>query len=124
MASIGKSETKPEILVRKFLFANGYRFRKNVRNLPGTPDIVLPKYKVVIFVHGCFWHGHLSCTRSKLPTTNVDFWKKKIEGNKYRDKAQIYALKKMGWKVITIWQCSMRNNHLKQKQFNKLLKSL
>ena len=117
MSKISGKETKPEILVRKFLFANGFRFRKNVKKLPGTPDIVLPKYKTVIFVHGCFWHGHEKCKYSKRPETKKEFWKNKIEGNIKRDRKNINELKKLGWKVITIWQCEIRN---KLQQKNKL----
>ena len=100
MASITGKETSQEVLVRRFLFSRGLRFRKNVKLLPGAPDIVLPKFKTVIFVHGCFWHGHEGCPRAKLPETNKEFWEKKILGNIKRDKENYELLKKMGWKTI------------------------
>jgi DNA mismatch endonuclease (patch repair protein) len=111
MSKISGKETKPEILVRKFLFANGFRFRKNVKDLPGKPDIVLPKYKTVIFINGCFWHGH-TCKRGTLPETNYEFWAKKIGGNVERDKITVAKLQKQGWKVIIIWQCEIKNEKL------------
>lgn len=110
MSKISGKDTKPEILVRKLLFAKGFRFRKNDKRLPGSPDIVLPKYKTVIFIHGCFWHNHLGCKRSKLPKTNEDFWKKKISENVARDNINIDKIKKMGWKVIIIWQCELEKD--------------
>lgn len=119
MSHISGKETKPEVIVRKFLFANGFRFRKNVKDLPGKPDIVLPKYKTVIFIHGCFWHGH-TCKRGILPTTNVEFWKTKIGGNIERDKRDITELGKQGWRVIVIWQCEIKNNLLRDKRLPKL----
>jgi DNA mismatch endonuclease (patch repair protein) len=119
MSHISGKETKPEILVRKFLFANGFRFRKNVKNLSGKPDIVLPKHKTVIFIHGCFWHGH-TCKRGAFPTTNVEFWKTKIDGNIERDERNVSVLGKQGWKVIVIWQCEIKNIELLNKRLKKL----
>jgi DNA mismatch endonuclease (patch repair protein) len=123
MSRISGKETKPEILIRKFLFANGYRFRKNVKDLPGRPDVVLSKYKTVIFIHGCFWHGH-TCKRGVLPTTNVEFWKTKIGGNVERDKRNITELEKQGWNVIVIWQCEIKNNDLQNERLAKLLSEI
>jgi DNA mismatch endonuclease (patch repair protein) len=123
MSRISGKETKPEILVRKFLFANGFRFRKNVKDLPGKPDIVLPKYKTVIFIHGCFWHGH-TCKRGTLPTTNIEFWKTKIGGNIERDKRDISELEKQGWNVIVIWQCEIKNIELQNERLAKLLSEI
>ena len=123
MSHISSKETKPEILVRKFLFANGFRFRKNVKDLPGKPDIVLPKYKAVIFIHGCFWHGH-TCKRGTPPTTNTEFWKNKINGNTERDKRDIIELQQRGWTVIVIWQCEIRNEKIRQEKLPKLLKTI
>ena len=123
MSKISGKETKPEILVRKFLFANGFRFRKNDKRYPGKPDIVLPKYKTVIFVHGCFWHGH-NCPAGKLPETNIKFWLKKISGNIERDKKNKEELKKLGWNVITIWQCELKNKNERIKTFEKLTNTL
>ena len=107
MSKISGKETKPEILVRKYLFSQGFRYRKNVKNLPGKPDIVLPKYKAVIFVNGCFWHGHENCKKSALPTTNTEFWKEKISSNIIRDKKTYAELSDMGYKVLVIWQCEL-----------------
>jgi len=120
MSHISGKETKPEILVRKFVFANGFRFRKNVKDLPGKPDVVLPKYKTVIFIHGCFWHGH-TCKRGALPESNNEFWAKKIGGNVERDKKNITELQKHGWKVIVIWQCEIKNVELQKERLSKLL---
>lgn len=112
MSKISGKNTKPEIIVRKIVHKLGYRFRLHRRDLPGKPDIVFPKYKKVIFVNGCFWHGHSKCSRSKLPATNIDFWKKKIKGNKQKDKNNHLCLKKMGWNYLVIWQCEIKkNNH-------------
>lgn len=107
MAKIRGDETQPEIVVRKFLFSQGFRFRKNVKTLPGKPDIVLPKYKTVIFIHGCFWHKHKNCKKAQLPETRKEFWENKISGNVERDKKNIRQLKKTGWQVIVLWQCRL-----------------
>jgi DNA mismatch endonuclease, patch repair protein len=107
MSKVSSAETGPEKQVRKLLFSKGFRYRKNVKYLPGKPDIVLPKFKTVILVHGCFWHGHKKCKAAKLPETRKDFWKKKIESNTRRDKRNMLDLKKLGWKVIIVWQCEM-----------------
>ncbi len=120
MSHISGKETKPEILVRKFLFSKGFRFRKNDKRYPGKPDIVLPKHKTVIFVHGCFWHGHKGCKRSQLPGTNVDFWKNKISLNVKRDKENKHKLENLGWIVQTTWQCQLRNNLTMNRTLNKL----
>ena len=124
MSSIGGKETKPEIIVRKFLFSRGYRYRKNVKTLPGKPDIVLPKYKTVIFINGCFWHNHKNCKASKLPETRHDFWKKKITGNILRDKKNYQKLKKLGYKVIIIWLCNLKSKIKREKTFGKILNIL
>ena len=123
MSKISGKETKPEILVRKFLFANGFRFRKNDKRYPCKPDIVLAKYKTIIFVHGCFWHGH-NCPAGKLPETRKDFWKEKINGNVERDKKNIIELQKQGWKVITIWQCELKNKMIQEKTLKNLIDTL
>lgn len=107
MARIRSKNTKPEIMVRKYLFARGFRYRKNVRRLPGTPDIVLRKYRTVIFVNGCFWHGHEGCRYSHLPKSNVEFWRNKIERNKKRDLRERVELRRMGWHVIQVWECQL-----------------
>lgn len=105
MAAIRSKDTKPELIVRRYLWKRGYRYRKNVRGLPGTPDIVLRKYRVAIFVHGCFWHGHGD---TKMPSTNSEFWRYKITRNKERDNRAKQRLKEMGWNVMTVWECQLR----------------
>jgi len=100
--------TKPELIVRRFLFKNGFRFRLNVKDLPGKPDIVLPRYKTIVFVNGCFWHGHENCEASKLPDSNVDYWIKKISSNIMRDSQNIQLLNEAGWNVIIIWECELK----------------
>ena len=109
MSRIRSRNTRPEIIIRKFLFAHGFRFRINVKRLPGTPDIVLRKYKTVIFVNGCFWHGHEGCRYFRLPKSNVDFWKNKIERNKERDLQERIKLRDMGWHVIQFWECQLKH---------------
>ncbi len=116
MSHISGKNTKPEILVRSLLHRMGYRFRIHKKDLPGRPDICLPKHKKVIFVHGCFWHGHENCSRSKRPTTNVEFWNKKIDGNIERDKENIKKLRRLGWQTLMIWTCEIKNQEeLKNK---------
>lgn len=106
MAKIKSRDTKPEWIVRRYLYSRGYRYRKNVKGLPGTPDIVLRKYGIVIFIHGCFWHGHE--VDGHMPHSNSDFWRKKIGRNKLRDERNKAILLKMGWKVMTIWECQLK----------------
>lgn len=108
MSCVKSKNTKPEIWVRKYLFACGFRYRINVKKLPGTPDIVLPKYKTAIFVNGCFWHGHKNCRYFVIPKTRTEWWLDKINRNIDRDQANILALKKSGWRVITIWECQLK----------------
>ncbi len=119
MGSISGKDTKPEILVRKYLFSEGLRFRKNDKRYPGKPDIVLPKYKTVIFVHGCFWHGH-NCPAAKIPETRKDFWKEKIKGNIERDKNNISEVENLGWRVLIIWQCTLKNRKIRIKTLETL----
>lgn len=107
MPRIHSKNTKPEELVRKFLFSQGFRYRKNDAKLPGKPDIVLPKYKAVIFVNGCFWHGHEGCRYFVWPKNNAEFWKEKITGNIQRDKHNHQLLANQGWRVIEIWECQL-----------------
>ena len=108
MSRIKGKDTKPEVLVRKYLFSKGLRFRKNDKRYPGHPYIVLPKYKTIIFVHGCFWHFHENCRYAVMPSSNVDFWKKKLNGNRLRDERNKKALTEMGWNVIVIWECQLK----------------
>ena len=107
MAAVKAKDTKPELLVRKVLSCQGFRYRLNVKNLPGSPDIVLKKYKTVIFINGCFWHGHSKCKKAVLPETNTDFWEKKIEATRIRDKKRIKELKYMGWHCLVCWECAI-----------------
>lgn len=123
MSRIRGKDTKPELILRKFLFSEGYRYRLNDKNLPGKPDIVLPKYKTVVFVHGCFWHGHKGCKYFVLPRTRPQWWKSKIEGTQARDKRVNKLLKKLGWKVTTIYECGLRPAK-KELTLSKLLKML
>ena len=110
MSHIRSTNSKPEEIVRKYLFSKGLRYRKNVRTLPGKPDIVLRKYKTVIFVNGCFWHKH-DCGRFAMPSSNTDYWTKKINGNVERDKANAKLLELQGWKVLVIWECQLKKKH-------------
>lgn len=120
MSKISGKDTKPEILVRRFLFAQGFRFRKNVKELPGKPDIVLAKYKTTIFIHGCFWHGH-DCKSGRLPETRREFWEKKISDNVLRDSKNIKTLQEYGWKVITIWLCQINSISKRNEIFPLLI---
>lgn len=107
MSRIKGKDTKPELLVRKFLHAQSFRYRLHVKDLPGKPDIVLPKYKTVIFIHGCFWHGHKNCKYFKIPQTRTEWWLNKINTNKVNDEKAVKELRKEGWKVIVIWTCKL-----------------
>src|SRR5688572_11830979 len=108
MSRIKSKNTKPEMLVRKFLHAQGFRYRLHDKKLPGKPDIVLPKYRTVIFVHGCFWHGHEHCKYYVIPKTRIDWWLNKINGNITNDEKAMVALDQLGWKVINIWECQLK----------------
>lgn len=121
MASVSGKETKPELTVRKLLFNRGFRYRKNVKSLPAKPDIVLPKYKTVILVHGCFWHQHENCSKAKRPTSRVEFWNEKLDETIKRDKKNIGLLKDLGWKVIIVWECELRDMEMLS---NRLLPTL
>lgn len=109
MSRIHSTNTKPEEIVRKNLFAQGFRYRKNDRRYPGKPDIVLPMYHTVIFVHGCFWHYHKDCPYFVMPKSNVQFWEPKLENNRYRDQKNIEELCAAGWRVIIVWECELKN---------------
>ncbi len=123
MASISGRETQPEISVRSFLFGHGFRFRKNVKTLPGKPDIVLAKHQTVILIHGCFWHGH-HCNKATRPTSNIEFWSSKIDGNITRDKKVKAKLKKAGWRIITVWECQLMSRKKFGITMSKILKKL
>ena len=126
MSRIRSNNTKPEKIVRSYLFSRGLRFRKNDRHYPGHPYIVLPKYNTVVFVHGCFWHRHEGCRYATTPTTNVEYWNNKFQMNTSRDKRNQEELKKMGWHVLIIWECQLkkdiRDNSL-QKLYYSILKN-
>ena len=109
MARIRSRDTKPEKWLRSYLHARGFRFRVHVKDLPGRPDVVLPKYRTVIFVHGCFWHGHRGCRRGNKPKSNQDYWIPKIESNKARDKKHALALRQAGWRVLAVWECAVKD---------------
>lgn len=111
MSQIKGSKTKPEEIVAKYLFSQGFRYRRNVKKLPGTPDIVLRKYKTVIFINGCFWHMHENCNYFVWPKDNAEFWREKLLRNKERDAAKIEQLKELGWKVITVWERQLKHGN-------------
>lgn len=108
MSRISGGNTKPEIVVRKLIHSMGFRYRLHVKNLPGKPDIVLPRHRKIIVVNGCFWHGHENCQRSKKPATNIEFWNSKIAGNVERDKRNNAVLKEMGWQILVVWGCETK----------------
>lgn len=123
MSKVSGKDTKPEVLVRRFLFSKGFRYRKNVDGLKGKPDIVLPKYKTIIFVHGCFWHGHENCEAARLPASNMEYWTKKISSNVIRDLQNIQLLKESGWNVIVIWECELKMIR-KANRLNNLIREI
>src|SRR5215212_1049052 len=114
MSRIKGKDTKPEMLVRKFLHAQGFRYRLHDKKLPGKPDIVLPKYKTVIFVHGCFWHGHKGCKYFVIPKTRTEWWVKKIKGNATKDLESVKTLRLAGWRIINIWECDLKLGKLQK----------
>ncbi len=120
MSRIRGKNTKPEEIVRKYLFSRGFRYRKNDRRYPGKPDIVLPKYKTVIFVNGCFWHQHEGCRYASVPKSRQDFWLPKLQGNVERDQRNIEALKKAGWSVIVIWECEIKSKKGRDDALSRL----
>ena len=124
MSSIRGKNTKPEILVRKSLHARGFRFRLHNKKLPGSPDIVLPKYGVAIMVNGCFWHGHKGCRYATKPKTNIEFWEAKIARNRHRDEVTTAHLEALGWTVITVWECELRNSSQLDDRFNALAEEI
>lgn len=122
-SQIHSKNTKPEEIVRKYLFAQGLRYRKNDKRYPGHPDIVLPKYKTVIFVHGCFWHLHKGCSRAKLPTSNVEFWRKKLSANAERDIKEKNELEAIGWRVLVVWECQLKKA-IREQTLRKLCEQI
>jgi DNA mismatch endonuclease, patch repair protein len=123
MSRIRSRDTKPEMLVRRYLHALGYRYTLHNKKLPGKPDIVLSKYNTIIFIHGCFWHGHTNCKYYKLPGTNTQWWAAKIATNKANHKKAATALTKQGWQVITVWECTLKKDRL-QKTLERLTEKL
>ena len=123
MSRIRNKDTKPELLVRKFLHKNGFRYRLHVKDLPGKPDIVLPKYKTVIFIHGCFWHGHEGCKYFTIPKTRAEWWTSKIFRNKQVDSESINDLQNAGWYIQEIWACELKSKNL-QNTLSKLILDL
>ena len=126
MSRIKSSQTKPEVIVRRFLFSKGLRYRKNDKKLPGKPDIVLPKYKTVVFVNGCFWHHH-DCGRFVWPSSNVEYWHNKINRNVERDAKNTVLLSEQGWKVLTIWECQLKKKVAEenlQLLYNRIIKNI
>lgn len=109
MASVKSCNTKPEVMVRKLLHSLGYRFRLQRKDLPGRPDIVLPKYKIAIFVNGCFWHRHKGCKKATMPTSHLEYWKAKFARNITRDKENYHKLEELGWNVLIIWECELKS---------------
>ena len=114
MSQIKARDTKPEILVRQYLHAHGFRYRLHVKDLPGKPDIVLPKYKTAILINGCFWHGHHGCKYYVVPKTRTEWWQQKINGNIANDEKAILALQQLGWKIIVIWECELKKNRIEE----------
>lgn len=110
MKNIRSKNTTPELIVRKFLYNKGYRYRLHDKKLPGKPDIVLRKFNTVIFINGCFWHGHKNCSEAKKPKSNSEFWKTKIVSNQQRDRENIESLSILGWRVLTIWECQLKKD--------------
>jgi DNA mismatch endonuclease (patch repair protein) len=124
MSRIRAKDTKPEMVVRKYLHSRGLRYRLHVKQLPGKPDLVLPKYHTVIFVHGCFWHGHAGCPVFKMPKSNTEFWQTKIGGNISRDAAAEALLIKAGYGVITIWECELSNDEKRKVSLKRLFEEI
>ncbi len=123
MSRISGKDTKPEMLVRSLLHRMGFRFRLHTKDLPGKPDITLPKHKKVIFVHGCFWHGHKDCPRSKRPSTNVKFWNEKIDGNIKRDKKNIQSLENQDWKTLILWTCEIKDQKTLESKLTSFMET-
>ena len=115
ISQLKSKENKPEVLVRKYLFSKGLRYRKNVKSLPGCPDIVLPKYKTVVFINGCFWHMHKGCPKFVWPKSNEEYWINKILRNKQRDEVSKKSLENLGWKVIIVWECEFKKTKIEER---------
>jgi DNA mismatch endonuclease (patch repair protein) len=122
MSQIQGKDTKPEMIVRKFLHSNGFRYRLHAKDLPGKPDLVFPKYNSVIFVHGCFWHAHENCKYFKIPKTRTEWWKEKLYGNRERDERNIKELEGEGWNVIVVWECELKSD--KENKLERIAEEL
>lgn len=120
MAAVKSKDTNPEMIVRKFLFSKGLRYRVNNRKLPGSPDIVFKKYKTAVFIDGCFWHGHEGCRYYKMPKSNIEFWERKISHNRARDISNTAVLEIMGWRVIRVWECEVRDKAIRDRTLSDL----
>ncbi|HEJ4849373.1 very short patch repair endonuclease [Pseudomonas aeruginosa] len=123
MSRVRSKNTKPELIVRRLVFAMGYRYRLHPKHLPGRPDLAFLGRKKVIFVNGCFWHGHSGCRYGLLPKSRVDFWQAKIDSNRRRDRAKIAELENAGWRVLTIWQCELKDTDTLAKRLNDFIQS-
>ncbi|HOE83881.1 MAG TPA: very short patch repair endonuclease [Sphaerochaeta sp.] len=124
MASIKAKDTRAELLVRRYLHRQGFRYRTNDRRLPGTPDIVLPKYRTVIFINGCFWHAHHGCSRYTLPTSNQEFWREKLAKNRERDQRTTALLLSQGWRVLVVWECELATRRLREETLSGLVNEI
>jgi DNA mismatch endonuclease (patch repair protein) len=120
MSRVGPKGTNPELIFSSFLRRNKIKFRQHLKSLPGSPDFVLKDFDTVVFVHGCFWHGHKNCKYYKLPSTNISFWKAKIEANRLRDATKTRMLRKLGWRVIVVWQCQLKKQSYLEKMATRI----
>ncbi|MFI8611183.1 very short patch repair endonuclease [Pseudomonas sp. NPDC077649] len=123
MSRVGSKNTGPELVVRRLAFAMGYRYRLHPKHLPGSPDLVFPRRKKVIFVNGCFWHGHSGCQYGRLPKSRVEFWQTKIDRNRERDRENIASLEADGWQVLTVWQCELKDIEKLANRLNEFIQS-
>lgn len=121
MRRIGSKNTKPELAVRSLLHRMGLRFRLHVASLPGCPDIVLPRWRTVLFVHGCFWHQHPRCAEGRIPQSRREYWQPKLQRNCERDRAALRALRKLGWRVLVVWECEIKNSDRLRRRLQRLL---
>ncbi|MEN6623668.1 MAG: DNA mismatch endonuclease Vsr [Smithella sp.] len=124
MSAVKHENTAPEIIVRKYLFSKGFRYRKNDKRYPGHPDIVLPRYKTVVFVHGCFWHNHIGCKAARTPKSNVEFWTEKQQRNAGRDALERKQLEELGWHIIVVWECEITSKAKKEERLELLARQI
>ena len=124
MSHIRSKDTKPELKVRKWLWGHGYRYRLNVKSVPGKPDIVMRPYRTAIFVNGCFWHGHENCRKARIPKSNIGFWEAKIKRNRERDERVTAELESMGWRVIVVWECEIDRKSYRQENLERIYHEL